>query len=49
MIVPTHGDLLTAAADALVNPVNCVGVMGRGLAAQFKRAHPAMFRAYAAA
>lgn len=49
MIVPTHGDLLAADADALVNAVNCVGVMGRGLAAQFKRAHPANFRIYAAA
>lgn len=43
------GDLLQADAEALVNPVNCVGVMGKGLALQFKRAHAANFRAYAAA
>ena len=36
-------------AEALVNPVNCQGVMGRGLAAQFKRQYPAMFRDYARA
>jgi len=34
-------DILQADAEALVNPVNCVGVMGRGLALQFKNAHPA--------
>jgi O-acetyl-ADP-ribose deacetylase (regulator of RNase III) len=49
MIEVTRGDLLAADADALVNPVNCVGVMGKGLAAQFKSAYPANFRAYAAA
>ncbi|MBW8302851.1 MAG: macro domain-containing protein, partial [Brevundimonas sp.] len=32
------GDLLRSDADALVNRVNCVGVMGRGLALQFKTA-----------
>jgi O-acetyl-ADP-ribose deacetylase (regulator of RNase III) len=31
---------------ALVNPVNCVGVMGAGLAAEFKRRWPAMFEHY---
>jgi hypothetical protein len=35
MLEFTSGDLLYAGADALVNPVNCVGVMGRGLAAAF--------------
>ena len=49
MIVAAHGDILQADAQALVNPVNCVGVMGRGLAAQFKRAYPANFRSYQAA
>ncbi|HEU4326271.1 MAG TPA: macro domain-containing protein [Roseiflexaceae bacterium] len=43
------GDLLQADVEALVNPVNCVGVMGRGLALAFKRAYPEIFRAYAAA
>lgn len=41
------GDLLQAPAQALVNPVNTVGVMGKGLAAQFKWAFPDNFRAYA--
>lgn len=41
-----QGDLLRADTDALVNTVNCVGFMGRGVAAQFKRAYPDNFRAY---
>lgn len=41
------GDILTEAAEALVNTVNCVGVMGRGVALQFKRAFPENFKAYA--
>jgi O-acetyl-ADP-ribose deacetylase (regulator of RNase III) len=49
MIERTHGDLFAADVDALVNPVNCAGVMGRGLAAAFKRAFADNFRAYAAA
>ena len=44
-----NGDILRSAAHALVNTVNCVGVMGKGLALQFKAAFPAMFTAYAAA
>ena len=40
------GDLLAADVDALVNPVNCVGVMGKGLALQFKRAYPGNYDAY---
>ena len=35
--------------EALVNPVNCIGVMGRGLALRFKELYPDNFRAYAAA
>lgn len=49
MIQLTRGDLFASDAEALVNPVNCVGVMGKGLAAEFKRIFPAGFRAYAAA
>lgn len=45
----TTGVLLKADVEAIVNTVNCVGVMGRGLAAQFKRMYPANFKAYAAA
>lgn len=47
MVRIRSGDLLRAPADALVNPVNCVGVCGKGLALEFKRAYPANFRAYA--
>lgn len=32
--------------EVLVNPVNCVGVMGRGLALEFKQRYPAMFKSY---
>ncbi|MEU7994031.1 macro domain-containing protein [Micromonospora sp. NPDC049060] len=49
MISIRHGDLLDADVEALVNPVNTVGVMGKGLALAFKRAHPANFTAYRAA
>ncbi len=48
MIRYKNGDILSEAADALVNTVNCVGVMGRGVALQFKRAFPDNFQAYAA-
>jgi O-acetyl-ADP-ribose deacetylase (regulator of RNase III) len=43
------GDILREDAEALVNTVNCVGVMGRGIALQFKNAFPKNFKAYAAA
>lgn len=43
------GDLFTAGTDALVNTVNCVGIMGRGVALQFKKAYPLNFREYEAA
>ena len=43
------GDILAEDAEALVNTVNCVGVMGRGIALQFKDAFPENFEAYAAA
>ena len=37
MIEFTNGDILEADAEALVNTVNCVGIMGRGIALQFKK------------
>jgi O-acetyl-ADP-ribose deacetylase (regulator of RNase III) len=43
------GNLLTEDTEALVNTVNCVGVMGRGIALQFKKAFPDNFKSYAAA
>jgi len=49
MIHPSSGDVLTAPAEALVNTVNCVGVMGRGIALQFKNAFPNNYKQYAQA
>jgi len=46
MIEHAHGNLLKANAEALVNTVNCVGVMGKGIALQFKQAFPENFRVY---
>lgn len=44
-----QGDLLKSEVEALVNTVNTVGVMGKGVALQFKRAFPDNYRAYAVA
>jgi O-acetyl-ADP-ribose deacetylase (regulator of RNase III) len=49
MIEYRTGDVLQADTQALVNTVNCVGIMGRGLALQFKNAYPENFKAYEAA
>lgn len=46
MIIISNGDMFAANADALVNPVNCVGTMGKGLALQFKKRFPDAFHAY---
>lgn len=46
MIESAKGDLLKADADALVNTVNCVGVMGKGIALQFKMTFPENFKQY---
>lgn len=48
MIQDARGDLLKAEAEALVNAVNCVGVMGRGIALQFKKEFPGNFDVYKA-
>jgi O-acetyl-ADP-ribose deacetylase (regulator of RNase III) len=49
MIQPASGDILQAPAEALVNTVNCVGVMGRGIALQFKTTFPENYKQYAKA
>ena len=49
MIRFAEGNLLDAKTEALVNTVNTVGVMGKGIALMFKEAFPENFRAYAAA
>lgn len=46
MIKYVEGNILKADAEALVNTVNCVGVMGKGIALQFKKAFPDNFKAY---
>ncbi|MCY2930903.1 MAG: macro domain-containing protein [Planctomycetota bacterium] len=48
MIEQKHGDILKADVEALVNTVNCVGVMGRGIALQFRKAFPECFTEYKA-
>jgi O-acetyl-ADP-ribose deacetylase (regulator of RNase III) len=49
MIRFVTGDILGSDAEALVNTVNCVGIMGRGVALQFKNQFPGNFKAYQAA
>ena len=46
MIELTRGNLLEADVEAVVNTVNSVGVMGKGIALQFKKAYPENFEAY---
>lgn len=45
----TGGNIVDESADALVNTVNCVGVMGKGVAAEFKKRFPDNFDKYATA
>ena len=47
MIELKNGDIFGEDVEALVNSVNCVGVMGRGIALQFKNVFPENFKAYA--
>ena len=49
MIHYSKGNLLQADVEAIINTVNCVGVMGKGIALQFKQAFPDNFAAYAKA
>ncbi|UJW28830.1 macro domain-containing protein [Saccharothrix sp. AJ9571] len=46
MIIEKMGNLLDDDAEALVNTVNCVGVMGKGIALAFKHRWPAMYASY---
>jgi len=48
MIERRKGDILSADVEALVNTVNCVGVMGRGIALQFRKAFPRNYDTYKA-
>lgn len=46
MIKISEGNLLKSDAEALINTVNCVGHMGKGIALQFKKAFPENYEAY---
>ena len=46
MIKFIDGNIFDSKAEVIVNPVNCVGVMGAGLALVFKKKYPEMFRRY---
>ena len=46
MIKYTSGNIFDSKMETIVNPVNCIGVMGKGLALEFKKRYPALFIAY---
>lgn len=46
MVKIEHGNIFNSTAQTLVNTINCVGVMGKGLALEFKNKYPAMFDKY---
>ena len=46
MIETKFGDILVADVEAIVNTVNCVGVMGKGIALQFKMKYPENYQFY---
>jgi O-acetyl-ADP-ribose deacetylase (regulator of RNase III) len=48
-VISRSGNLLDDDAQVLVNPVNCVGVMGRGLALAFRRTFPSILLPYSVA
>jgi O-acetyl-ADP-ribose deacetylase (regulator of RNase III) len=45
-VVFVEGDILEATTQVVVNTVNCKGVMGKGLALQFKKKYPKMYKEY---
>ncbi len=46
MLKYVEGDLFSSPAQVLVNTVNTVGVMGKGIALEFKKRYPGMFKQY---
>ncbi|MEM0333704.1 MAG: macro domain-containing protein [Candidatus Aenigmatarchaeota archaeon] len=46
MLSIANGSIFDSSAECLVNPVNCFGVSGRGLALEFKKNFPDNYRAY---
>ena len=49
MIRYLDGDIFTSPAQTIVNTVNTVGVMGKGIALEFKKRYPSMFESYKSA
>lgn len=49
MIKYKTGNILNETTEAVINTVNCVGIMGRGIALQFKKMYPDNFKEYAKA
>ena len=49
MIIYSNGNIFDQDVEAIVNPVNCKGVMGAGLAKQVKERYPFVFKQYVAA
>lgn len=46
IIVVNRGDLFASGMQTLVNPINCKGAMGKGLALEFKKHYPLMYKDY---
>lgn len=46
MVTYVNGDIFKSPAQVLTNTVNCVGVMGKGIALEFKNRHPKLFSDY---
>ena len=46
MVTFLRGDIFSSPAQVLTNTVNCVGVMGKGVALEFKSRYPQMFNDY---
>ena len=49
MIEYENGDLPACTTEAIVNTANCVGVMGQGIALQFKKQYPENYKYYESA
>lgn len=46
MITYIKGDIFTSECQTIVNTVNCLGVMGKGIALEYKKRYPEMFEIY---
>lgn len=48
MVIVKIGDIFESSMETIVNTVNCVGVMGKGIALEFKKRYPNMYKEYVA-